>query len=345
MEHYCINHSNERAVGLCGTCKRPACYQCSLTIDQVIYCSAECFNELDPPSSPSEKLAHPRLAEDFSDVVWTTGAPGKDSPSAPHAPANSPLGSDPSVILTPQPDDAADAAYVGKSPVSRRGTDESTLMLSTGARRTLLSSSCFFHPDASAIVLCANCRNPICALCAKEVPEGLVCSPSCGPVDRAAERERRRLTTLNAALIVAAVLVLLESMVLVRGIQQEWALAAARAESGSEDRDLDPSTLDPELRQAAALMAEAESLLLEAAEAAHPGGKTSAGPQSVSAKMGRVAGKLRQARDLYQARLNDAPDPAAVQSRIETISNLLDGLRSTDDPELERAGKSPATPR
>ncbi|HEV3026437.1 MAG TPA: hypothetical protein VG457_02635, partial [Planctomycetota bacterium] len=150
------------------------------------------------------------------------------------------------MILTPQSDGVADIAYQGRSPVSARGMDDSTLVLSTASRRAMVSSSCFFHPDASAIVLCANCRNPICAICAKEVPQGLVCSPSCGPLDPAGARERRRLTMLNGALIFVAVLVLIESLVLLRGIRQEWALAAAQAESGTEDRDPDPTPLDPE---------------------------------------------------------------------------------------------------
>ncbi|HLY74566.1 MAG TPA: B-box zinc finger protein [Planctomycetota bacterium] len=334
MEHYCINHPNERAVGLCGTCQRPACYQCSLTIDQVIYCSPECFNELDPPSSSSRPPAPAPTLTDLSDVV---SALDRREHAAP--PAAGTLGSEPSVILTPQLSDQSDAAIDGRNPFSSRRRDESTLVKPPGSGRSVVSSSCFFHPDTSAIVLCANCRNPICSLCAKEVPAGLVCSPSCGPLDRAGDRERRRLVIRKAALISAVVLVLIESLVLLRGVRMETAIAAARSDPGTADRDPDPTRLDPELRQAAALMREAESLLLEAADAADPGRRASIAPPALKAKVGSVAGKLRQAREIYQARMDASADPAALKSRIETITGLLDGLRSSDDPGPEQPPK------
>ena len=51
MDYYCVNHTQEKAVGLCGTCQRPACYRCSLNVNDAIFCSLECFNKLSPPSA------------------------------------------------------------------------------------------------------------------------------------------------------------------------------------------------------------------------------------------------------------------------------------------------------
>src|SRR6185503_9742491 len=62
--------------------------------------------------------------------------------------------------------------------------------------------------DTSAIVLCSKCRNPICTLCAKETPEGLTCSPSCGPPDLVGVRERRNVALINLALAAAVILVI-----------------------------------------------------------------------------------------------------------------------------------------
>src|SRR5687767_13959801 len=169
---YCINHTSERAVGLCGTCKRPACYRCSLTIDQVIYCSTACFNErpAKPKPAPTPAVA---LADEFSDVVAAIDARMSASERV--------AASEPSVVLSAHlADDHSGTTMLGMSPLpgSLQAGDGSTLPMA-GSRRALLSSSCFFHPDTSAIVLCAKCRNPICTLCAKEAPEGLLCSPSC----------------------------------------------------------------------------------------------------------------------------------------------------------------------
>ena len=63
----------------------------------------------------------------------------------------------------------------------------------------------------------------------------------------------------------------------------------------------------------------------------------------LKAKVGGVAEKLRQAREFYEARMADSTDAAAVKSRIDTISALLDGLRSSDDPNSARA-RSAAAP-
>src|SRR5258708_39548452 len=119
MEQYCINHSTEKAVGLCGTCKSPACYRCSLTIDQVIYCSPECFNELDPPSSSSHKRAQARLDE-FSDVVSAITTKEKTIHAAPNPSGSDALDSDESGILAPQMDQPSATTLLGMSSVPDR---------------------------------------------------------------------------------------------------------------------------------------------------------------------------------------------------------------------------------
>src|SRR5262245_21679298 len=153
---FCINHTSERAVGHCGTCQRPACYRCSLTIDQVIYCSTACFNERPAKAAaPAPAPAPVGLADEFSDVVAAIDSRAGAVQSASL--------SEPSVILGAHlADDHSGTTMLGMSPVAGSGTesDGSTVIIA-GTRRALLSSSCFFHPDTSAIVLCAKCRNPI----------------------------------------------------------------------------------------------------------------------------------------------------------------------------------------
>src|SRR5262245_10538921 len=160
---FCINHTTERAVGLCGTCKRPACYRCSLTIDQVIYCSTACFNERPARAKAAAPAPPPpaaALADEYSDVV---AAIDSRTSAAERAAAQ-----EPAVVLSAHmADDHSGSTILGMKAVAGTssdasyGGDGSTLILA-GTRRQLLSSSCFFHPDTSAIVLCVKCRNPIC---------------------------------------------------------------------------------------------------------------------------------------------------------------------------------------
>lgn len=319
---YCINHTSERAVGLCGTCKRPACYRCSLTIDQVIYCSTACFNER--PGKPKSAALPPQvaLADEFSDVV---AAIDSRMTAAERAAA-----AEPSVVLSANlADDHSGTTMLGMSPVPSPARDISSTLLMAGTRRALLSSSCFFHPDTSAIVLCAKCRNPICTLCAKEAPEGLTCSPSCGPPDLVGVRERRKVTMINVALAGAVLFILAESGLLLwasRNVDQSLASEKADPVSGRAE----PST-DPDLRRADALAREATILLRDAADGAELGRRTGNDAAALTGWFGRAVTKLRQARDLYASRAGESPDPE-LKRRIEAVSALLDGLKVASEP-------------
>ena len=331
---YCINHTSERAVGLCGTCQRPACYRCSLTIDQVIYCSTACFNERPakskasapaPAPAPSPAAAAVALADEFSDVVAAIDARGSAAQQSALA--------EPSVVLGAHlADDNSGTTMLGMSAVPGLAKDGSSTLIMAGTRRALLSSSCFFHPDTSAIVLCVKCRNPICTLCAKETPEGLTCSPSCGPPDLVGVRERRKVTLVNVALVGAILLVLGESgVVLWASRNAEMRLATLKVAGAREPE----AAADPDLRRADALLKEATTLLRDAADGAELGRRTGNDPAALTSWLGRAVTKLRQARDLYASRAGESPDPE-LKRRIESVSTLLDGLR-TGEPGIDPA--------
>ena len=335
---YCINHTSERAVGLCGTCQRPACYRCSLTIDQVIYCSTACFNER-PAKAKAAPTPAVALADEFSDVVAAIDARMSASERV--------AASEPSVVLSAHlADDHSGTTMLGMSPVpgTLDGGDGSTL-LTAGTKRSLLSSSCFFHPDTSAIVLCAKCRNPICTLCAKEAPEGLLCSPSCGPPDLVGIRDRRNVTMINAALVAALVLVFSESAVLLWASRNaDRTLAEARVAPAAAAVSTEPLSADPELRRVDALVKEATTLLRDAADGAELGRKPATDAASLTSWLVRTVGKLRQARDILTARGGESPDPD-VKRRIESVTALLEALRAGNDPVLDAPRSPTAAPR
>jgi hypothetical protein len=328
---YCINHTSERAVGLCGTCKRPACYRCSLTIDQVIYCSTACFNERPGKPKPASLPPQIALADEFSDVVAAIDARMSASERVAAA--------EPSVVLSANlADDHSGTTMLGMNAVPGPARDVSSTLLMAGTKRALLSSSCFFHPDTSAIVLCSKCRNPICTLCAKETPEGLTCSPSCGPPDLVGVRERRQVTMVNVALVGAVLFILAESGLLLwahRNADQTLASAKSDPVTG---RAAETST-DPDLRRADALVEEATILLRDAADGAELGRRTGNDAAALTGWLGRAATKLRQARELYTGRGAGTPDPE-LKRRLDSVSALLDGLKVASEPAVDPA-KSP----
>jgi hypothetical protein len=323
---YCINHTSERAVGRCGTCQRPACYRCSLTIDQVIYCSTACFNERPakakapapvPAPAPAPAPAAAALADEFSDVVAAIDARVSAAERA--------ALTEPSVVLSAHlADDNSGSTMLGLTPVPGLARDGSSTLIMAGTRRALLSSSCFFHPDTSAIVLCVKCRNPICTLCAKESPEGLTCSPACGPPDLVGVRERRQVTLVNVAIVGAILFVLAESGVVLWASRNADLQVATLKVGGS--RDTDVRTTDPELRRADALLKEATTLLRDAADGAELGRRTGTDTVALTSWFGRAVGKLKQARELYSSRAGESPDPE-LKRRIDNVAALLDGLR------------------
>jgi hypothetical protein len=224
MDYYCVNHTQEKAVGLCGNCQRPACYRCSLNVNQTIFCSLECFNKVSPPSAIDVPAFREEAAvtagavrdaaslDEYSDVMA-----GLTDVSEVVVPASA--ADDSSVIL--RSDQAQDpTTMLGMHPVHGMARDGSTLILIPGTRRAVMSSSCYFHPDTSAIVLCSKCRSPICSICAKESPEGLSCSPECGPPDPVGDREKRKFTLFNIGLAVAVFLVLAGGVLLLNATRQ-----------------------------------------------------------------------------------------------------------------------------
>jgi len=274
MEKACINHPEEKAVGICGGCGAPTCYRCSMSVDQMVYCSLECFNQLNPPSSlqipkvqaVSSDVSSDRLTLPLNDLSEVLPPP---SPARTPAPAPAPAEpapvrlEDPSVILSAALAEEASTMSFPRAGGGAGGED-STLVIIPGTRRSILSSSCFFHPDTSAIVLCAECRNPICSLCARETEGGLACSPSCGPADPAREDDRKKDLFLTALLAAGVLLVLAGGAFILRmagHVQAMGTIAAARAPAEAEpapvSRPADPArpapaeTADPAPRDAA----------------------------------------------------------------------------------------------
>jgi len=120
------------------------------------------------------------------------------------------------------------------------------------ARPPFPSSSCYFHPDTSAVVRCVECRNPICSLCARETPGGPACSPSCGPTDLAGETQRKKELLYTLALGAVSLLVVAGAVFLVgswsNGLSGEAARPALRPpepEQARSPRDPKPEPETP----------------------------------------------------------------------------------------------------
>jgi hypothetical protein len=292
-----------------------------MNVDQMVYCSLECFNQVNPPSSyqipqagapaeaPPEALV--ALMDDYSDVTLTPPPPAAapvPAPAPEAAPVETPPASleDPSIVLSAA---LAEEASTLSFPRHRPG-DESTLVIIPGTRRSVLSSSCFFHPDTSAIVLCAECRNPICSLCARETAGGLACSPSCGPADPAREEDRR--TDLFFTLVLAAgvLFALAGGFFILRSasiVQSRATVTAAAPTALAPAPAPEPSPAEP-ARPAAAPAPAPESEVKEAAAAAPA---PSSAP-STAAPAVAVPALLRPAPPRPEPAAPALPIPAAV---------------------------------
>src|SRR5215831_15954460 len=238
-------------------------------------------------------------------------------------------------------DDHSGTTLLGMTPVPGLRDDGSSTLIMASTRRALLSSSCFFHPDTSAIVLCVKCRNPICTLCAKETPEGLTCSPACGPPDLVGIRERRKYTLINFALTGVMLFVLVESSVLLWAGRSVSARVETARPAGS---DVDVPFTDPDLRRADLLLKEATTLLRDASDGAELGRKPGNDAAALTSWMGRAALKLKQARDILASRGGGSPDPS-VKRKLEFVTELLDGLRMGIEPNPGAARSSNAAQR
>src|SRR4051812_40058780 len=172
MDKFCINHPEEKAVGTCGGCSALTCYRCSMNIDQLIYCSLECFNQVNPPSTMQlprvSSPPKPPIHDEFSDMMEAIGSRPPVPPPAPSTSSSPPASlEDPSVVLSAFQADPAASARRNTTRIKHPSPPNVP-----GGRPPLPSSSCYYHPDTSAIVRCAECRNPICSLCSRETPGG-----------------------------------------------------------------------------------------------------------------------------------------------------------------------------
>jgi len=247
MDKFCINHPEEKAVGTCGGCGALTCYRCSMNIDQLIYCSLDCFNQVNPPSTVQmPRVSRPAIHDEFSDMMESFAAkPPVSPPSASKSSAPPANLEEPSVVLS-----AAQADKTSPKASPARGNNvrlaPSVPLNPAEPKPPVLSSSCYFHPDTSAVVRCAECRNPICSLCARETPAGPACSPSCGPTDLAGETQRRKELLYTLALGAATLLVVGGAVFLVgswtKGIGSETSHAVAMRAPAPERK---PIPIDP----------------------------------------------------------------------------------------------------
>ena len=297
---FCFNHHGTKAVATCKNCRRPVCSRCTLDVDQVSYCSPECLSELNAPSSdsipartPAKAAAAATVLDDVSEMVAT------------HSTDRDPKHREPSITLKAVQADGTPKQSGLRAPSS----GEHRRIAPPGTGRSMFSSSCFFHPDTSAIVRCVKCRNPICSLCAEERPEGLTCSPACGPPDPVGAQERRAFKLINVFIGLVIVAVLVESGFLVRAIK-----GAPAPGSGSS---IETPTFEKDMESAAALLREVDGVLpelpAESGSTAVPPGTDIA---ALGAKLDGAAQKLAQVRNLCVRWQGQAPDEPLLETRL-----------------------------
>jgi hypothetical protein len=288
-----------------------------LSVDGISYCSPECMNSLNAPSSGNlpvrgAKPAGGSVLDEVSEIVQKHGE-GKRRAAL----------SEPSIILRAhQADGPAVLAPPGRrsgsgTPPAGEGPTPGPMrpIVIPGTARGTLSSSCFFHPDTSAIVRCVKCRNPICSLCAEETAEGLMCSPSCGVPDPAGDQERRSLKLLNLVVVAALLFASVESVLLFHAIRD------ARAKEGKVA--IDAPTFEKDLDIASVRLGEAEALLKELA----PSDAAAPPPQgaelaAAGTKLDAALAKLEEVRTLCTRWQNHPSDAPLLEQRLSLHRDL-----------------------
>jgi len=342
----CFLHPSDKALGTCANCDRPICRLCMLSVDGISYCSPDCMNALNAPSASAipamgrKAPAAGSVLDEVSEIVQPRGEPAAATSRA--------ALSEPSITMRAH---QADRPAV-HAPTARKGSSGAQPVVIPATARGTISSSCFFHPDTSAIVRCVKCRNPICSLCAEETTEGLMCSPSCGVPDPVGERDRRSFKLLNLAVIAVLLFAAVESVLLFHSIRD--------ARSKEEKILVDAPTFEKDLETASELLRDAEAQLRElpspeskdplprGAELAAVGTKLDdltkqaellqerlrapralleAGTLCEEAALA-AATKLRDARKLCVAVEKDVPDAAAWRRQLKDIDDQLDALET-----------------
>ncbi|HVE39389.1 MAG TPA: hypothetical protein VNM14_05835 [Planctomycetota bacterium] len=305
----CFLHPSDKALGTCANCDRPICRLCMLSVDGISYCSPDCMNALNAPSASAipamgrKAPAAGSVLDEVSEIVQTRGEPAAATSRA--------ALSEPSITMRAH---QADRPAV-HAPTARKGSSGAQPVVIPATARGTISSSCFFHPDTSAIVRCVKCRNPICSLCAEETTEGLMCSPSCGVPDPVGERDRRSFKLLNLAVIAVLLFAAVESVLLFHSIRD--------ARSKEEKILVDAPTFEKDLETASELLRDAEAQLRElpSPESKDPlprGAELAA----VGTKLDAALHKLGQARNLCVRWQNHPSDSQLLEQRLAAQRDL-----------------------
>jgi hypothetical protein len=293
-----------------------------LSVDGISYCSPDCMNALNAPSAGNipamgkKATAGASVLDEVSEIVQKHGEPAgavqaRASLSEPSITMRAHQADGPAVLAPPVRKSGSGTPPAGDAhtPGTRRP------IVIPGTARGTISSSCFFHPDTSAIVRCVKCRNPICSLCAEETSEGLMCSPACGVPDPVGERDRRSFKLLNLAVILVLLFASVESVLLFHSIRD------ARSKDGKVV--VDAPTFEKDLETATGLLRDAETQLRElpSPESKDPlpqGAELAA----AGAKLDAVLHKLGQIRILCARWQNHPSDSQQLEQRLAAHREL-----------------------
>ena len=301
MSQTCAQHPDRESEGACLRCGKATCALCKVEVDGSVFCSVLCFTEgpstvadplagvgLDPSSVqvpqatplddesvvlPASQAASPDLETSILDM-GNTSLKDKDhsdvsggGSSVMDVPA---LEKDNTSILgmdsIPKPQGAGEKMpYV--MPVGSDGpaSDADAMMpiVLPGTRRTTIQSSCVFHPDTPAVVMCSKCGDPICTMCVDDAEHGGRCAPQCRRNVKGSESGKKS-GLLTAAVAALAALVLVGGYFLMRKPED---VALLKAPKVVEIAKADPS-LEKKAREEAEAKVRAEKDAKEKEEAA-----------------------------------------------------------------------------
>ena len=229
MGDVCSTHPDRDSTGTCNWCAKFYCSFCHVDVAGGQYCSIVCFTEAalaakgkKLPEKKTDPLAEVNLQDPSKVLTAAEADPAKQDESSIMVPAQL---DDATSILdmaasmpAPKGEESAVTPVEGRlrEPTSILGmsamsgldqppTTETPLpMVLPGTRRSTIPSTCVFHRDTPAVVLCSKCGDAICTLCIADEDQGGRCSPACR---RDLAKARRRKTLIAAAAVAASLLV------------------------------------------------------------------------------------------------------------------------------------------
>lgn len=229
MSSTCSTHPDRNSTGVCARCGMRTCDLCNVDVGGARYCSIVCFTEQALAAKgkrlkvkPADPLAGVVLKDD-SVVLGADQARADESALIlPEQQDDATSILDMAAAMKPPPpqlDESSVAPVEGrmKEPTSILGmhdlavrkpdgtwldepprTETPLPILLPGTRRSTIESTCVFHADTPAVVMCTLCGDPICTMCIADEDQGGRCAPGCRR-DRAKSRKKRLLWVAAAA--------------------------------------------------------------------------------------------------------------------------------------------------